>query len=143
MSAQNDGVSRNSAIPLSNNGTAYIQGKLFKDAGGVQDNGAVAIGNTKPTSALGLKDPASSYAEVLGGFGIDFHAGNNTAGYVDYDVRMSISGVGTAVGNADFTITCGDFNFKTGATGRLLMNDVAGTVGQVLTCDANGVASWQ
>jgi len=140
MSAQNDGVSRNSPIPLSFNGTAYIQGKNYKDAGGVQDNGAVAIGLTKPETALGLKNPTASYLEVTGNQ-IDFHSGTNTFGYVDYDVRLSVAG-GTALGNATFTITCKDVDFQTGLTGRLLMRGVAGTVGQVLTCDANGVASW-
>jgi len=135
MSAQNDGVSRFLPIPLNAYGTAYIQG-----AGLVNQAGTVAIGNTKTTAGL-ITAPTAIYLEVQGNL-IDFHTGSNTSGHVDYDARLIIADNATGAGNAKLTIDCGDLDFQTGATGRLLMRGVPGTVGQVLTCDANGVASW-
>jgi hypothetical protein len=91
MSAQNNGVARFVPIPLNSFGTAYVQGKNYSQAGGLNSGGNIAIGKTQPYSALKLNDPASAYCEVLAGTGFDFHTGVNPAGYVDYDARILVT----------------------------------------------------
>jgi len=143
MSAQNNGSSRFVPLPLNSFGTAYVQGKNYTQAGGINTSGVIAIGDTQPFSDLKLNEPTSNYCEILSGQGFDFHTGANPSGlFVDYDARILVSPVVAGLGGASVSIVNAGITWTFLPTGQIAINGVAGTVGQVLTCGAGGVVGW-
>jgi hypothetical protein len=145
MSAQNNGVARLVPLPLNAMGTAYVQGKNYTQAGGLNTSGVVAIGDTQPFSALKLNDPTSNYCEILSGQGFDFHTGANPSGlFVDYDARILVSPVVAGVGGASISIVSGVTTWTFYPNGSLSLTPIAtgvpdfGTAGERLTSGGVG-----
>ena len=140
MSAENNGVLRTKPIPLDAFNNAYIQSNTA--AATLNTNGSVVMGKTQPNTALGLKDPTSSWVEVDGGNGFIFHTGSG-ATYKPFDAKIMINFVDDVAGGSSIVLMNNGTLWEFNTDGSIGINGDYGTAGQNITSAGPGLAiSW-